>query len=128
VVDHPFGVLGSNVVLHVVPRAAAEGAPLVLVNLSATGEALVTVDQLDWGSHWGREDHGRLGRGVSANVVTFTVLKECLMVKLCEGCVMSILSVTRCIIGKEGTVAMLAKENPECLMSVKANGVQDWGG
>jgi hypothetical protein len=65
---------------------------------------------------------------VSVNVVTFTVPKEWLMVKLYEGCVMSILSVTRRIIGKEGIMAMLAKKNPQYLVSVKANGIQDWGG
>jgi hypothetical protein len=99
-----------------------------LVDLSSIGKALITVNQLDWGSHWGREDHGRLGLRVSVNVVTFTVPKEWLMVKLYEGCVMSILSMTRHIIGKEGTMAMLVKKNPQYLVSVKANGIQDWGG
>jgi hypothetical protein len=96
---------------------------LVLVDLSSIGKALITFNQLDWGSHWGREDHGRLGLRVSVNVVTFTVPKEWLMVKLYERCVMSILSVTRRIIGKEGTMAMLAKKNPQYLVSVKANGI-----
>jgi hypothetical protein len=50
VVNHVFSVLGADVVLHVVPRAAAEGALLVLVNLNTTGEALMPVDQLDRGS------------------------------------------------------------------------------
>jgi hypothetical protein len=42
---------------------------------------------------------------------------------------MSILSMTRCIIGEEGTMAMmLAEQNPERLVRMEPNSVQDWGG
>lgn len=51
VVNHPFSVLGVNVALYVVPQAAAEGTSLVLVDLSSIGEALMTVNQLNQGSH-----------------------------------------------------------------------------
>jgi hypothetical protein len=43
-VNHPFGVLGVNVVLYVVPQEAAKGTLLVLVDLSSIGKALITVN------------------------------------------------------------------------------------
>jgi hypothetical protein len=46
VVNYPFSMLDANVVLYVVLQVAVEGAPLVLVDLNTTGEALITVDQL----------------------------------------------------------------------------------
>ena len=94
-----------DVVLHVLPGMAAEGA---VGSVNVTGKAIVTANQLDGGSPWDRMD-GRIRVEVVANVVALTVLNECLMVKVLKAYMVGFLSMTRCTAGKESTVAMFAK-------------------
>ena len=84
-------------------------------------------NQLDGGSPWDRMDHG-LGAEVVANVVIFTVPNERLTVKVLDAHAVGTFRMTGCSVRKESAITMSTKQNLECLVREKPDGIQDGGG